>query len=637
MAIGEALRSAAAAAESWAASTSFGASLDFSASAAFASSATPAPPATCMPLVREPLVRLSVLPTESGARLVYECWLLPAGFPSALRIRVDARTGESIEVDDRRRLFDGAGRVFDPNPMVSLQDRTLRDQDDAAGAVPEAAYATVTLPDLAGNGTLQDPYTLTGPYVTTEGTPDRATDLEGQFLFDRSDPRFEEVMVYFHIDSIQRRIQSLGLDDVCRRQVQVFVDSQPPGIPFLASQSFYRPDGNGTGVLAFGTGGVDAAEDGEIIAHEYGHAILDNQVPNFGESREALALCEGFPDFLAAAVFSGASRGFSDACFGEWKAASAAPDPPPCLRRLDTTKRYPYDMTYGDRYRDSEIWSGALWDLAGALGVDTALTLAIEGNFYLDIDASFPDAGESLLLADRELWDGAHLEAIESVLRARGILRPPVRIDGFTIRDDEPDARIPDDDPFGLESLVDYADGQTIRSELSLQVYVDISHPFPTDLTVTLLLPSGKEVRLTPPWSFPTIYGSLDRPPEGGFASLVGESARGSWRLRVIDGVPREVGTLRAWGIRVQNLTRGDANGDDQVDISDAIGVLLHLFLGREIGCRFPADTNDDGAVDLSDAVYLLHYLFLDGPAPPPPFALPGSDPTPDDLACPEG
>jgi len=101
-----------------------------------------------------------------------------------------------------------------------------------------------------------------------------------------------------------------------------------------------------------------------------------------------------------------------------------------------------------------------------------------------------------------------------------------------------------------------------------------------------------------------------------------------------VDAVPREVGTLRAWGIRVQNLTRGDTSGDDQVDISDAIGVLIHLFLGGEMGCEFRADANDDGAVDLSDAIYLLRYLFLDGPAPLPPFALPGSDPTPDDLDC---
>jgi subtilisin-like proprotein convertase family protein len=575
-----------------------------------------------------------MLPREDGGRLVYECWLLPADPPGAFRVRVDGRTGEPLEVEDRRQFFDGTGRAFHPNPVVSLRDRTLRDQGDAAEAVPEAAYTAVILPELAGSGTAEDPYTLTGPYVSTVGTPDRAISLDGRFLFDRSDPQFEEVMVYHHIDSVQRGIQSLGFDDVCRRQVQVFVNSQPPGIPFPATQSFYRPDGRGTGVLAFGTGGVDAAEDGEIIAHEYGHAILDDQVLNFGESREALALAEGFCDFLAAAVFSGVSQGFGDACIGEWKAASASPDPPPCLRRLDTAKRYPYDMTYGDRYQDSEIWSGALWDLAGVLGADTALTIAIEGNFYLDPDASFAEAGESLLLADEQLSQGAHRGAIETVLRARGILRPPLRLDGFILRDEEPDAVIPDDDPFGLESRLECPEEETIRSELSLQVHVDLVHPFPTDLVVTLVSPAGTEVRLTPPWSFPTIYGSLDRPLEGSFASLVGEGTSGTWRLRVVDRVPREAGTLRAWGIRARNLTRGEANGDDQVDISDAVRILLHLFGGRAIACEFRADTNDDGAVDVTDPVYLLLFLFQGGPPPPPPFVLPGSDPTPDDLRC---
>ena len=48
--------------------------------------------------------------------------------------------------------------------------------------------------------------------------------------------------------------------------------------------SFYSP---GTKALTFGRGGVDDAEDAEIILHEYGHSIQDNQVPGFGASAQA--------------------------------------------------------------------------------------------------------------------------------------------------------------------------------------------------------------------------------------------------------------------------------------------------------------------------------------------------------------
>ena len=60
------------------------------------------------------------------------------------------------------------------------------------------------------------------------------------------------------------------------------------------------------------------------------------------------------------------------------------------------------------------------------------------------------------------------------------------------------------------------------------------------------------------------------------------------------------------------------------------------LAVPRRPGCRAARTRrtrNDSGRVDLSDGVYLLGHLFLGGPEPPPPFADPGIDPTPDELA----
>jgi hypothetical protein len=46
------------------------------------------------------------------------------------------------------------------------------------------------------------------------------------------------------------------------------------------------------------------------------------------------------------------------------------------------------------------------------------------------------------------------------------------------------------------------------------------------------------------------------------------------------------------------------------------------------------ADANGDEAVDLSDAVFVLPYLFLGGPALPVPYPGCGLDPTEDGLGC---
>ena len=80
---------------------------------------------------------------------------------------------------------------------------------------------------------------------------------------------------------------------------------------------------------------------------------------------------------------------------------------------------------------------------------------------------------------------------------------------------------------------------------------------------------------------------------------------------------------------------RGDSNGDQKVDISDAANTLGFLFLGDTgVACFDAADANDDGAIDIADAVTTLNHLFEGGQELPPPYPAIGEDPTPDTLGC---
>jgi hypothetical protein len=88
-------------------------------------------------------------------------------------------------------------------------------------------------------------------------------------------------------------------------------------------------------------------------------------------------------------------------------------------------------------------------------------------------------------------------------------------------------------------------------------------------------------------------------------------------------------------GSNGQQFIRGDFNSDTRINLSDAVGILLYLFLGEEgPDCLDAGDADDDSNVNLTDATYILNYLFLGGPALPPPFPLPGTDPTDDNLPC---
>ena len=79
---------------------------------------------------------------------------------------------------------------------------------------------------------------------------------------------------------------------------------------------------------------------------------------------------------------------------------------------------------------------------------------------------------------------------------------------------------------------------------------------------------------------------------------------------------------------------RGDANGDEKVNISDAVYTLHHLFGNQECKNADAMDANDDGTIDIADPIYTLDYLFTNGPQPPAPFPNPGVDSTADELSC---
>ena len=79
---------------------------------------------------------------------------------------------------------------------------------------------------------------------------------------------------------------------------------------------------------------------------------------------------------------------------------------------------------------------------------------------------------------------------------------------------------------------------------------------------------------------------------------------------------------------------RGDVNGDNTLNVADAITSLNFLFTGGSIDCESSADSNDDGTNNIADPIQLLAYLFSSGPEPPAPFPACGADPTPDTLGC---
>ena len=310
----------------------------------------------------------------------------------------------------------GVGSVFVPNPVQSLGDESLTDQKDADTAVPAAAYHDVTLTHLDGSGFLH------GDYATIKSeTGNPAYSPTNTFRYTRNQDEFEQVMAYYWITEAQTYIQSLGFGGSLRA-----IDNQPQRVrinQYGVDNSFATD--HPTLELRFGKGGVDDAEDAEVILHEYGHAIHFSQNFSFA-SEEAGAISEGFGDYWAVTVADVVSRqlGVPEReplpCVADWDSTSYTSTVPHCLRRVDTDLHYPADLN-GEVHHDGQIWSRALWDIRRNLGNVKADTIILQGSFDFP-GTTMPDLANRTVKAAQQLYGSAAAGVVRQAFVDRGIL-----------------------------------------------------------------------------------------------------------------------------------------------------------------------------------------------------------------------
>lgn len=365
--------------------------------------------------LRAPAVtELAILPSGSTGRLVWRV-LLPTGEPFAsLEVLVDAHSGRVVKSRDLLVRATGTGRIFEPNAVTAIGSRDgLADDNDADTDALTAARTSVVLRRLEDgtnclSGRWAQATLRTGPVCIVDRDFGAIT---------RGDDRFEAIMAYFHVDRAQAYLQSLGFDDVNDRRTHLRAND------FDADASFFDPI---TKEIYLGTGGVDDGEDADIILHEYGHAIQDDQAPGFGSTSEGRALAEGFGDYFAASLFAtfAPNRGF-DECVGEWDALGFDP-PSECLRRVDKNLRLsqvgPGTACDGKPHCVGEVWSSALWTIRGQIGGPAADRIVIQSHFSLASSSGFQDSSRALLAADNALYGGRHYLLLRDVLEERELV-----------------------------------------------------------------------------------------------------------------------------------------------------------------------------------------------------------------------
>ena len=311
----------------------------------------------------------------------------------------------------------GTAMVFADNPVQYSGDESLTDQSDSDAAVPLSDYIRVALTNLDGTGHLCGDWACV---LSETGNP--AYSPTNTFDYTRHADEFEQVMAYYWITESQKYIQSLGFGSKYRA---VNKQSQPVRINQYGADNSFATTQPIT-EIRYGKGGVDDAEDAEVILHEYGHAIHFSQNFSFA-SEEAGAISEGFGDYWAASSTDAILRSLGIAsktplvCLMDWDSTSYTSKVPHCIRRMDANLHYPEDLS-GEVHHDGTIWSQALWTIHESLGNVKADTIILQGQFDFP-GTTMTDLANRTVAAANSLYGAKTAATVRSAFVARGILQ----------------------------------------------------------------------------------------------------------------------------------------------------------------------------------------------------------------------
>ncbi|MBS1795316.1 MAG: carboxypeptidase regulatory-like domain-containing protein [Acidobacteria bacterium] len=392
-------------------------------------------------LKRRETSELMVLRHAETDALVYRVDLVmnePAGEWEAY---VDAKSGALLKMEDvalyyrdknapRRAVrpnslaVAGTGNVFDPDPLTTAgatYGGSYVDNSDANAAVLTAELRSVTLPDITlSAGT----YSLTGPYaqIVDFETPNKGlfTQASPTFAFDRNADNFEAVMCYYQIDTAMRYLNvTLGLT-VAPYQYAGGVKVDPSGLSGGDNSHYVT----GSGQLAFGEGGVDDAEDADVIWHELGHGLHDWFTA--GSLSQVNGLSEGTGDYWAASYsrFKGGWTSAQTPYFWtfNWDGHNTFWNG----RLLNYTPVYPGGLI-NQIHTDGQIWATAnmkIWDDIGRQKTDKAFW---KGLSMTNSTTSQNDAAVAVFTASGTLgYTAAERTAIRNRYVAAGYTIPAV-------------------------------------------------------------------------------------------------------------------------------------------------------------------------------------------------------------------
>ncbi|WP_020571913.1 T9SS type A sorting domain-containing protein [Neolewinella persica] len=385
---------------------------------------------------------LKIVMNKTGeAKLAYRVSLVAMEPLGEWEVFVDAKNGEILRVTDiaayhKHRttpeyvpfptmMVSGTGNIWVPDPLssagASYGDTGFSDSDDADSPELLAEQVTVTLLDITLENGM---YFLKGPWceITDEESPNRGVFEQATNVWDfnRSDNAFEAVNVYYHIDESMRYLnEDLGID-VRPTDYPGGVKCDPSGLN-NADNSHYV---GGSQRLAWGDGGVDDAEDSDVVHHELGHGLHD--WITMGGLSQQQGLSEGCGDYWAASY----NRGLGDWTPADpqyfwifnWDGHNEFWNGRSCGVSTTWSNNIPLGLPHGQ----GQVWSTSMMQVWDAIGKRKTDIIFWEGLAMTNGNSNQNDAANAVYLAARAIPEctAAELLSIHTILTDRGYVLP---------------------------------------------------------------------------------------------------------------------------------------------------------------------------------------------------------------------
>ncbi len=323
---------------------------------------------------------------------------------------------KTIEIADTPAV----GLIFYPDPLTSSGNVYLSpwvDSNDASNSLLSSQQQIANLICTFENDSfrLKNSAVIISEVSTPYVLP--AVSNNPNFIYSRDQSGFEDVNAFYHLTTFNSYIHNiLGFPNICNYQIVVDAHGMNG-----ADNSNFNP-ASSPPRLSFGEGGVDDAEDADVIIHEYGHAISHSAAPNTNFGLERTTLDEAGGDYFAASYSRHISSNFWYNVY-TWDGHNEFWNG----RIANSTDHYPEDLV-NNKYNDADIWSSVLMEIWELIGREATDRLLIQANMSYATNMTMPQAALLFLQADELLYNSSHFIPIRDKMVARGLLPSDISI-----------------------------------------------------------------------------------------------------------------------------------------------------------------------------------------------------------------